>query len=534
VKDAKKRLAIIALAAVIGFSFSACGGGDGGGGGGGGINTAALDAVIGEAWNTREGVEVASDASEVPTGRSWVTQSEFNAFDEALRAAAEVSANPSSQSDVDTAKTDLQAAIAAFNTAKKDGSGAAITLSGTITVKNNGRAVPYVKIIARTEDWQWQKSVGIPSAEPDSPWEIIIKPFEDYPRDIVFIIEGYSSNKYDNRLFATDVYGLKKTVHDENVEGIAINLGDLKLITISGTFTLDLNGKKIPSVEIAVNRKDDRLRLGFATILNAGNNTPWSMTIPAQDVDTDITFQIVGFDGPIPWGYDQLFAFWEGDFGVKIKNQNKPGIALKFITISGTVNIPSVPVVDIQISKRVSDDDYPWIAGINLYNPPANAPWGPLVIQAFTSDTELHVGVNGYDDEGEWMFWVGEIVKTTAKDKNISGIEVNLNLNLISISGTISVTYDGNPVPNVWIYSTKVSDGYYLGSTSLISPPEDSPWRMWIPAFTSDTEININVVVYDDEDEDWEFRWDDGLLKTITVKNTNVTGIELDLGDITD
>ena len=526
-KNTKKRLAIIALVAIIGFAFSACGGGDSSGGGG--IKTAALDAVIGEAWNAREGVKVASDASDVPTGRSWVTQNEFDDFDEALRAAAEVSANPSSQSDVDTAKTDLQAAIDVFKAAKKDGEGTAITLSGTITVTNNGRAVPYVKVLARTEDWQWQESVGIPSAEPDSPWEIIIKPFTE-PTDIVFLIEGYSSDKYDNRLFATDVDGLKKTVYNEDVEDIAINLGDLKLITISGTFNLDYNGKKIPSVEIAASRKDDSLRLGFATILNAGNNTPWSIAIPAQDVDTDITFQIVGFDGPIPWGYDQLFAIWNGqDYGVKVKNQNKPGIALKFITISGTVNIPSVPVVDIQISKRVSDDDYPWIAGINLYNPPANAPWGPLVIPAFTSNTEIHVGVNGYDDEDVHLFWVGEVVKTTAKDRNITGIAVNLNF--ITISGTISVTYNGEPVPTVHIYSYKTSDGQGLGNTSLNSPSANSPWCMWIPAFTSNTEINIDVVGFDDDD--WLFGWDDGP-KTITVKNTNVTDIELDLGDITD
>jgi len=526
VKNTKKRLAIIALAAVIGFAFSGCGGGDSGGGGGG-INTAALDAAISEAWNAREGVKVASDALDVPTGRSWVTQEEFNVFDEALRAAAEVSANPSSQSDVDTAKTDLQAAIDVFKAAKKDGEGTAITLSGTITVTNNGRAVPYVKVLARTEDWQWQESVGIPSAEQDSPWKIIIKPFTE-STDIVFLIEGYSSDKYDNRLFATDVDGLKKTVYNEDVEDIAINLGDLKLITISGTFNLDYNGKKIPSVEIAASRKDDSLRLGFATILNAGNNTPWSIAIPAQDVDTDITFQIVGFDGPIPWGYDQLFAIWNGqDYGVKVKNQNKPGIALKFITISGTVNVTYdgslVHIMNIQIHK----DGF--IAGTDI-NSNGNTPWS-VIIPAFTSDTEIEVGVNGYKDDDTWLFW-RTVTTKTVKDKDVSGVAINLNF--ISVNGTISVTYNGELVPAVEIYSYYYDDDdyHYLSSAFLNSPSANTPWSICIPAFTSDTEIYIDVMVIDDDGE-VRSNCPDGP-RTITVKDTSVPGIELDLGDITD
>jgi len=327
-KNIFKLINIIAIVAVIGFSFIACDNGDNGTEGGDGkkdpiIDTTALNAVIQEAFIARDGVKTASNSSEVPTGKKWVTESEWNAFNTVIKTAAEAKANSSSQSAVDTAKTNLQTAIATFNTAKKDGSGSTITLSGTINVKNNGQIVPYVMIQAYAEDWSWQEMIRISAVVVNSPWEIITSPFSSSTA-ICFVIHGYDNDKYEDKIFeitATE----KTTAYNTNVTSITINM-NLNLITISGT--LKLNGQTIPSISISIYKNNTMI--GATTIVNARNNTPWSIMLPSQTVDTAIDFYIVGFDGPLPWEYDQIFTLWK-DFGVKIGNQNKSGVVLNLI-----------------------------------------------------------------------------------------------------------------------------------------------------------------------------------------------------------
>ena len=427
-------LAIIALVAVMGLSFVACDNGNNDYRNYG-IETNALNAVIQEAVNARDGVAKASNASEVPTGKFWVTESEWNAFDAIYKAAVETKTNPSSQQAVDTVKTNLQAAIITFNAAKKAGSAAAITLSGTITVRNNGQTVPYVEIHAHTDDWNWQETVKIPSPAANTPWSIITKPFSD-TTDISFDISGYDNDKYENALFTELTADVKKMVYNTDVNNIAINM-DLNFITISGTLNLNY-GKVIPSVRIDINRKGgNNVRLGAVNLLNVGNNTQWSTIIPSQTIDTDVIFNIVGFAGPIPYEYDQLFALWEKDFGVKVKNQNKTGIALNLITIGGTVNVTynggQLPIVVIHIFQDSdNDDEREWIANTEILTPSANTAWS-LVIPAFTVNTEIFVGVEGKNGNGQlfwwWYDWDNE-TKIFAKDRNIT-----IPLNLGNIEG---------------------------------------------------------------------------------------------------
>jgi len=517
----------IALVAIIGFSFFACD-----------ENikeeekkdddkrfdTTALAAVISEAGIARDGIVTASSASEVPTGRKWVTQNEWNAFDTVYKTAVETKTNPSNQSAVDTAKTNLQTALVAFNAAKKNGSAAAIKLNGTMTVKNNGQIVPYILLQAHTDNWSWQETIRIPLTAANTPWEIITKPFTS-STEIGFIIFGYDNDQYENYLFQTTATE-RTTVYNTDKNNIAINL-DYNFITLNGTFNLDY-GKVIPSVRIEVYKKSDGVnRIGVADIFNAGNNTPWSMMIPSQSIDTDTTFSIIAFDGPIIYEYDQLFALWQKDFSVRIRNQNKTGIALNFINISGTVNVAyngnRVPTVEIVIFERLGGD-LQWVTNTKLYNPSANAPWS-TVIPAYTGDTDISIAVEGKDGNDNSLFWTW-VADKTVKNTNVSGIAANL----ISLSGTINVTYNGNPAPFVEIHiNGKVGENWeWLGGQTLNNPSANTPWFVFISAFTSDTEIHIDVGVGDDEDD---LKW--GTRATKTVKNSSISNIALNLGNIT-
>jgi len=392
------------------------------GGGNQNVDITALNAVILEAAEARTGVATASGASEVPTRREWVTEEEWDAFDIVYKTAVETKANPLSQTAADTAKTNLQAALVTFNAAKKTGSAAAITLSGTITVKNNGQLVPYVLIQAHNDDWSWEEIKKVHLTGEETQWSIITKPFSS-STDISFEIMGSDDDKYENIIYYFTVEGLKKTVYNADVNNININ-SDLNFITISGTFNLDYNGQTIPSVAIGINRKDGD-KLGGGEFPIAGRNTPWSFMIPSQAVDTDTDFYIVGFNGSA-WESDQLFAFWGQDYGVKVGNQNKSGIAINLITLSGTVNATykgsPPPFVDIHIHKK--EAEYDWIDGGVFYGTSANVPWS-FIIPAFTSDTEIvfHVGIG---DNPENLIWTNYVATRTVKNTSVSGIALNL------------------------------------------------------------------------------------------------------------
>jgi len=69
-------------------------------------------------------------------------------------------------------------------------------------------------------------------------------------------------------------------------------------------------------------------------------------------------------------------------------------------------------------------------------------------------------------------------------------------------------------------------DWDWLVNKELHSPSANTPWSIVIPAYTSDTEIKI--CVQGKEDLFWEE------VTTKTVKNSNVTDIALNLGNITD
>jgi len=492
------------------------------------VDTTALNAVILEAGIARTGVETASLASEVPKGKFWVTESVWNALDSVYKAAAETRANPSSQPDVDNARNDLQAALDYFNTTKKPGSAAAITLSGTITVKNKGQIVPYVLITPHTDDWSWAEDKRVHITGENTPWSINTKPFSS-PTEIIFRITGYDNDKYENNILEISIDDLKRTVYDMDVPDIIINK-DLNLITVRGTLNLDYNGKEIPSVSISIDKKEGGT-LGSVEILHMRNNASWSINIPSQAVDTDITFGIVGFDGPLAWQYDRLIELWNQDFGVKVRNQDKSGIAINLITISGTYNFDyngrPVPTVDLHFFKG---DWEAWLGMTTLLNPSANTPWS-WVIPAFTGDTSIRINVDGKDTNGAELFGQS-VIAATVKDTNVSGIA----LNFIQLSGTVNVTYKGNRVPvvHVPIHQTVPGSNWeWLAAATLYNPPANAPWSVVIPAYTSDTELWFGILGKLEVEGPSLFadRWS---VMSRTVKDTNVSGIVLDLGNITD
>jgi hypothetical protein len=546
-KNKIKMLGIIAIAVIIGFAMAACDNGNNFAPpdtttppGGDPVttpptyNTTALEAALNEAWNARYDVKTAIVASDVVVGKFWVTKAEWDIFDTAIKTAEAVKVKPSSQSAVDTAKTDLEAAIIIFNAAKKNGTDTnIITLSGTITITNNGQPVPFVQITAHStgeDGWIVSEGIRISSSAPNSSWSIIMKPLSS-PTDLVFEVCGFNNEKYDKKLFSIDLDILSQQVYNTDISNININR-NLNLITISGTFSYNFNGSPIPSVQIDLQRKDDGQKLGDAIMQQAGNNTQWSTTIQTQAPGTDISLYIAGFDGPVPHStYDELFHFFIWDSGIQIGNQDVSGVVLKYVKVSGTFELDygqSIPSVDITIVRKDNDMR---LGNVEIKQAGSYNEWSG-VFNAPDTDTDVSfniVGFNGPSWEAGWedtrffAFWGMDFgVKIGSQSKT------GIALKFIKLEGTINVTYNGGNTVSRASIQVFINDDWH-STTDLRNPSANAPWSIVMKSFDINTDIHIGVFCFDDQD-DFISGW--GEDDPLTVRNQNIYGISLNLGEI--
>ena len=523
-------LPAIALA-LTGLLFMACPDGNDDGGGG----TAELEAAIQAAYDARYDVSEADDASEVPEGESWVPKAIMKDLNDAIVEAQALVDNPTTESSVSAAKTKLERALAAFIAAKQQGTAAAITLSGTITAKNKGQIVPYVMILAHKGDWSWEKDIRVPSPTENSPWSTILSPFSE-ETEIFFRVLGYNNSTYSGQpIFYVDIPDFSVFVSEQDIDEIDIDLSNLSVITVSGTINISYNGQPVPSVVLQFHIKDDWTFVGEVSIPNAGNNTPWSLPIPAFDTDTEILVSVAGFATTTPWFGDHLFDYWFlPNFEFTIKDQNKSGIAINFITLSGTLNISNggrpVPSVVLHALYLVNEDDgdevYGYLGETTVTQAGNNTPWS-IMFPPLDANTKVIIGATGFHTETPWdndpLFYIWEVPNlnlTIKLDESRSGIAINLAF--VTLSGTINATINGGPVSRVSIEANDVNIGNF-GRTFLESPAASAPWSIMLQSDPTGSDIYIDVACYSSEG-DWLGS------DSISLQNiTNLSNIELNV-----
>jgi hypothetical protein len=491
------------------------------------IDTSALEEAIQEAKDERFGVLENTDASDVPTGLFWVTEAEMDTLNAAIEDAEAVMDNPSSQDSVDAAEASLKAAIETFKAAKKAGTAPAITLSGTITIKNNGQPVPYVRIYAHTIAWSWSGSTRLfASSGEDVPWSIIIKPFSG-PTQIFLRVQCWTDDNYGSLLFQTDVKDLMVEVYNTDVSNIVIDLANFKTITLSGTISGSYEGKPVPSMAIQAQSKSDYLVLGETSIQQVGNNIPWSMVIESSDTDTEIMFSLFGFNGPSPWVDEELFSITRlSPVTVKDQDVSDIEITLNPITLSGTINgsYDGKPIPYVRIWVLEPFENGGWYSDKNFTVQQAgnNTPWS-ITMAGFDRDTDITLrvmgSIDGYFGGGDLLFdrWEDPI---TVKDQDVSGININLPTYII-LSGTLNVPYGSQPIPDVFITTSTYNDdfGVYMpgAAASLTQVVNNTPWSITMEAFDKDTEVRLSI--YHGSSQL------DG--PTITVKDQSVSDINI-------
>jgi hypothetical protein len=181
-----------------------------------------------------------------------------------LNGAIEVANNSRS---IRSAEQDLDEAIDKFKKARRKGKAEAITLSGTITVKNSrGQPFPFVHIMPLFGNTQqgggfyWHQDACRLTSPSNSPWSIIIKKSDlsfaltsnpSISDEIRFIVQGYADDSWD--YFDLQwLFMIEKEDIVENYSGNDISNIDIVLntITLNGTISSRHN-KPIPYVQLS-------------------------------------------------------------------------------------------------------------------------------------------------------------------------------------------------------------------------------------------------------------------------------------------
>ncbi|MDR1859017.1 MAG: hypothetical protein LBQ69_06055 [Treponema sp.] len=176
-------------------------------------------------------------------------------------------------------------------------------------------------------------------------------------------------------------------------------------------------------------------------------------------------------------------------------------VSIQSVTLSGTINVTynGNPVPYVLITARKAQGgggggDY--LADTSVFSP-ANT-WS-ITFGAFDAPTGILLEISGYPSRwsGDTLF-TRNFTSVSAHNQDVGGISLSFgDIVPVTLSGTIDVTFNGNPVPYVLITAYRVQGvGGSLGKTSITSPGANAPWLITFGSLDASTEIFFVVTGY--------------------------------------
>jgi hypothetical protein len=208
--------------------------------------------------------------------------------------------------------------------------------------------------------------------------------------------------------------------------------------------------------------------------------------------------------------------------------------SLAYCTLTGTINLnlngsiaSKAALHRLYVYAGTEDNHEMGSITFNVYNNSSSIPWS-VFIHDLDEETELTIGVDGWNRAGKRVFERLEAgsVMLPGDPGTIEVEPINLSVTLITLSGNITVTYDGQPAPRVRINVNALSSQFYASTVELESPAANTPWSMVAEAPASSTVVNFNVIIVDESDQFIDQR-QNVLNENITVNDGDVT-----VGDI--
>jgi hypothetical protein len=393
---------------------------------------------------------------------------------------------------------------------------------GTVTFTDIPSPAPYrVTVYAEylaNSSWEWinnGQGYGIEVSGDTGTWaiprdEAFLAALDARDQEVTFYINVQMTGNENPFRIGEVIIPVSKTGLD------SVNLGTVSLgvITLSGTITIHDNGTPLGSVYIAaldaqnLNNQIGRTTLTYPSV----NGASWSMYIPVQQGE-EVTFQVYGYDSP-NGGNQVFFKTFTPDLTTSVSDTSISGIDLYIGDISegrmeGTVtftDIPSPAPYRVYISARYWIDTY-W-ALINYGQSYEIEVSGDTGTWTIPRDEAFLAALDARDQDVTFLFYVqmtengnslylGEIEKTVS-ETGLGSVNLGtVSLDVITLSGTATVTYNGKPAPQVQISASTESQGQV--ASVYLNSPNNAAWVMHLKPFATTTDISFSVRGWDSE-----------------------------------
>jgi len=306
---------------------------------------------------------------------------------------------------------------------------------------------------------------------------------------------------------------------------------------ISGTITLTDVPNPAPQMFIRVsNHYDNNHWSSRSEFINLSYdnsvNLTWSIPVYEDDGFSPSNGNFILYVIPTDIDDIDIDKFFWVDIPITpyISSANTNGInlgtvSIKSVTLSGTINIThnGQPVQYAFISARNVDGQSIGFSFLDL--PVANAPWSMTV----AANSNVTFGVWGHGND-EWHYEKRNLSPIHIYEQDISGIAINVgDIKTITLSGTISVTYKGQQVPLVYIEPSTQDYIWQHDYVDLSSPANGASWSITVEVPASTKTVYFDVLGCNKD----EILFGRLNLSPISVYNQDISGITLNLGDIT-
>ena len=210
--------------------------------------------------------------------------------------------------------------------------------------------------------------------------------------------------------------------------------------------------------------------------------------------------------------------------------------------ITGTITLTDIPDLAAKVwiqNWAYSPGNYSWFFNRKIdiqeiTGTGATVNWSLPVYKSFRPDSENTFQLVVLAGNLLTAYTVSVPTRKTISDANADvGDLGTVSVKGVTLSGTLNVTYNGDPVPYVEIYAIfEVADEY--SATCLFSPGPDAPWTVIFGHNPNNRDIQFRVVGYSERKGTRLF--DRAVLIAPPVwilDNQSVSGIVLNAGDIT-
>jgi len=249
------------------------------------------------------------------------------------------------------------------------------------------------------------------------------------------------------------------SLYNVNLTNIVLDIGDIRVVTLSGTAEISVNGKAPLWATVTVYRSDSDVQIGYSWIeLNQfpvigqdkdGNDIysdkenpnykKWSIGLQPFTASTNVRFVVSGMylyhtvvDG------NETFEerFFERNVTTgNVYNQDIENIALnvsitpKELTLSGTVNLKKgflTPDKDIEITAMIRDggSDYNTPIGSTTFNFAEGVNSWSIKVMSFDSSTNVRFRIR-WSTAGETFFIFPASVTVSVNESDVSGINLS-------------------------------------------------------------------------------------------------------------